>query len=513
MTGRSTVAAIDKPTVAIIRADERTLRLLLEFLATEGCETQVFRDVETFLARSRPLPPALVFLDIGPPSAGGLDVLPRLKALDPKVPLVVITAQPDMDQAVRAVRAGAFEFLASPLSGDQLRTVTRHALSLRALSLRATERVASDHGTVAPLVGRHRSMLQVYKLIGMASAPGNRSTVLITGETGVGKNVVARAIHDRSPSCTLPFQTVQCSGLPESLLENELFGHEKGAYTGATDRRLGRVEAAGAGALLLDEIAEIVPAIQLKLLRLLESGEFERLGGHQTLTRHCRFIAATNGDLAQMVADGLFRSDLFYRLKVIHIHVPSLREHSEDIPLLAHHFVDRLARRTGLPYAISPAAMELLRSHPFPGNVRELAHLIEYACALVRSDVLLPEDFPALLGRPAPSPATPEVSSLPIVSSSLAEAREHINMLFERQFVAKVLAEAGGNVTHAAKLAGVRRQYLQRLMQKVEFGAGSAQAGRGAAVAGLPFDTRDVLKEKPLPTLIDGGRQVFTKTG
>ncbi|MBI4615353.1 MAG: sigma-54-dependent Fis family transcriptional regulator [Planctomycetes bacterium] len=407
--------------------------------------------------------PDVVFLDLAMPGLDGFEVLRELRRRDASLPVVIITAFGELDSAVRAVHEGAYDLLTKPLDLQRLRIVARHALAMRTMTLRlaSTEKPAGDGDKPARILGRHPAMVELFKMIGAASAPGNRSTVLVAGETGVGKDLVARAIHDASPERGEPFVTIQCAGVPETLIENELFGHERGAFTDAGPAKAGRVETAGQGTLFLDEVGELSPLVQTKILRLLETREFERLGGRETRHARCRFMAATNKDLAVAVLQRRFREDLFFRLKVVTIHVPPLHARREDIPILVDCFLDRIGRALGHPLFLAPSALALLQAYDFPGNVRELLHMLEQAATLARGSVILPEHLPDI-----PAAGVPAQPALPIVSPRLDEARRHVLELFEKRFVEDTLRQTGGNVTAAAQRAGVHRQHFQRLMQR-----------------------------------------------
>jgi|GEM_PF-2466099 len=317
-------------------------------------------------------------------------------------------------------------------------------------------------------------MLPVFKQIGAITRPNIRSTVLLTGETGVGKTRFARLIHDRGTTQNLPFVTVHCAGVPTELLSNELFGHDKGAYTGADHDHMGRIEAAGAGTVFLDELGELQPDMQVKLLRLLDTGEYERLGSTATRVAKCRFIGATHRDLEAEVKAGRFRADLYHRLRVIQLHIPPLRERPGDIDFFADVFVDELARKHKRPLRLSPSARELLHCYPFPGNVRELKHAIVGAASLTNHAVLHDDVFPYLAPKTHVAQTEPntdvddgelQVEAL-WLSGTWDEAKTHTMERLESRFVHHQLSLAEGNVSQAARRAGVSRQYFQRLMRR-----------------------------------------------
>ncbi|MBI2893376.1 MAG: sigma-54-dependent Fis family transcriptional regulator [Deltaproteobacteria bacterium] len=455
----------EKPKVLIVDDDPTVRHALGRALEASGFACVACESGEEALQAAADEPPELALVDLAMPGMDGIAVLRGLRAIDAAMPVVVITAFGGLDSAVQAMQEGAHDYVAKPLDLVRLRLLARHAVEVRRLARRvkALERGEMDDGMRTRLVGRHPAMVEVFKTIGALAASGSRSTVLVTGETGTGKSLVARALHDTGPSRGRQFVVMACAGVPETLVDAELFGHSRGAFTGADRVRAGRLEAAGEGTVFLDEIGDLSPAVQQKLLRVLETGEFERLGENATLRCEARFIAATHRELA--APGGSFRQDLYYRLQVVRIHLPSLRERREDIPLLVDHLLARLsAEREGPTLAVSPSALSLLSSYAWPGNVRELEHVLERSVALVRGPVLLPEHLPEQLReRQEVQP-----QRLPLVSHRLDVARRHVLELFERQFVEDALRATEGNVTAAAERAGIQRQSFQRLMQRHE---------------------------------------------
>ncbi len=462
-------------TVWVVDDDPSILIVLKQIFEDDlGLACVTFDDGEKCLAQIDHELPDLVFLDLAMPGVDGITVLQELQARDRALPVVMITAFGGLDSAVKAVHEGAYDFLTKPLDLKRLRILAQRALETRMLRRLDTSSEALGRVDEGPrIVGRHPSMVEIFKLIGAVSASEQKNTVLITGETGVGKDLVARAIHESGPASAQPFVTVQCAGVPETLIDNELFGHEKGAFTDAKSRYIGRIETAALGTVFLDEIGELPPLMQVKLLRVLETREFERLGGQQSLRAQCRFIAATNRDLTHAIDEGAFREDLFYRLRVVTIHVPPLRERREDIPMLVNHFLGRIGRELKRFLSLDPEAQQLLLQGEYPGNVRELLHVLEQAATLCRGRVILPEHLQISLGDQIsrrsdlslPRPAHRDTpSTLPIASHRLTDARQE----FERQFIEQTLRVTGGNVTAAAERAGVRRQHFQRLMQRYD---------------------------------------------
>ncbi|MBI3186226.1 MAG: sigma-54-dependent Fis family transcriptional regulator [Myxococcales bacterium] len=447
--------------VLLVDDDPHVLHALEVTFRALGFDCRACANGEEALSAAAQAKPGLALVDLAMPGMNGIELLRSLKEKDPLLPVVIMTAFGDLDSAVRAVHEGAYDYLTKPLDLQRLRILAKRALEVRALSL-AVERDRQRPGGVRPrIIGRHPAMVEVFKAIGAASRPGNRSTVLILGETGTGKELVARSIHEAGDSRMEPFVVVSCAGVPETLVESELFGHERGAFTGAVERRIGKVEAAGEGTVFLDEVGDLPPGIQQKFLRLLESGEYERVGSNETRTLRARFIAATHRDLLAARQAGQFREDLYYRLGVVMVKVPALRERREDVALLVDHFLDRHSKPPpAQAMAVSPRAMSALLAYDYPGNVRELEHLIEQAVARAQGNIVLPEHLPAL----SASPARP--AAIPILSPLLEEARRLVMEEFERQFVVEALRATSGNVTEAAERSGIQRQSFQRLMQR-----------------------------------------------
>ena len=338
--------------------------------------------------------PDLVLLDVRLPGIDGIEVLTRMREADADLPVIVMTAHGTSQTAIEAMKRGAFEYLLKPVDLDEAELVIDRALSAKRLSeevtrLRDELAILGDHSTRSSLVGTSPAMQEVYKRVG-ALAPTDAS-VLVTGESGTGKGLVARAIHNNSPRAGGPLVTVSCASLPQTLLESELYGHVKGAFTGAVSDRVGRAERADGGTLFLDEVGEIPPSSQVKLLRFLEERRFERVGSTETLQADARIIAATNEDLPAKMAEGSFREDLYFRLNVATVHLPPLREHAGDIPLLIAHFLERLRRPVP---GVTEEAERLLAAHDWPGNVRELENAVEHAAALSRGEPIAPDMDP-----------------------------------------------------------------------------------------------------------------------
>jgi DNA-binding NtrC family response regulator len=395
--------------------------------------------------------PALMITDVRMPGLSGLELLERVKQSVPDLDVIVITAHEDMTTAIAAMKAGAYDYLVKPLDLDHVDLVVSRCLRDRALRARARELAAeaAEPFALKRLVGRHPAMIATYKLIGQVA--NTAAPVLIRGETGTGKELIARAIHFNSQLAQEPFIGLNCTAVAETLLESELFGHVRGAFTGAVAERRGRFELAGKGTLFLDEIGDTSPAFQAKLLRVLQEREFYPVGSERPRRTEARVITATNRDIEALVREGHFREDLYYRLRVVEIRVPPLRERQEDIPLLVQHFVDRVAREMHLgPVAVLPVAMQLLAAYEWPGNVRELENTLTRALVLARGGAIGPEHLALDAGR-APEQNGPEDDSL--------EAAE-------RAQVHRVLAKVRGNKRQACRLLGISRPTLDRLIEK-----------------------------------------------
>ncbi|PYN36102.1 MAG: hypothetical protein DME01_09725 [Candidatus Rokuibacteriota bacterium] len=399
----------------------------------------------------------LVMLDQRMPGEPGIDVLPRIKAADPSTVVVIVTAVRELRTAVEALKRGAYDYLTKPFDVDDILMLAQRALDKRALErevLYLRSALAGgppDAGGLAGsferMVGRHPEMARIYQLITqIASTP---TTVLITGESGTGKELVARAIHARSERHGQPFVAVNVAAIPETLVESELFGHEKGAFTGAHAKKLGRFELAHGGTVFLDEICTLRLDLQAKLLRVLQEREIERLGGIRPVPVDVRILAATNVNLRSAVRARAFREDLYYRLNVVPIHVPPLRERREDIPALVEHFVRKIARECNRDVrGVSAGALEVLTRYDWPGNVRELENVLHRAVVLARSPVIHLQDVPLDVAMPETGSRLGEDTGPP-----LREAMEQ----FERQYILRVLEGTGWNVSRAARRLGVHR--------------------------------------------------------
>jgi nitrogen regulation protein NR(I) len=412
--------------------------------------------------------PALVVMDIRMGATNGLDTLRKLRELDPKLLVIMMTAYGTTQTAIEAMKFGAFDYLLKPLDVPKLRALVESALkAARAMrEVVSYQPLLSREEYAAGIVGKSEAMQQVFKLIGQVAQ--SDATVLITGESGTGKELVARAIYHHSRRAAQTFLAINCAAIPEQLLESELFGHERGAFTGAAERRIGKFEQCDGGTIFLDEIGDMPAATQTKILRVLQNGEFQRVGGNQTLTTDVRVIAATNKDPEQQVAAKKFREDLYYRLNVVRIHLPALRERREDIPVLVDYFLRQArVKRVSLP------VLEILGRHDWPGNVRELENVIERAVVMARGDTLLPEDLPAEVRAPRPAAVAPEAVATTLDAAvqqlyALARQDPTLKLLpaMERELITRALAETAGNQLQAAKLLGITRATLRKRIEK-----------------------------------------------
>lgn len=374
--------------VLVIDDEQMIRRAFAEFLTDEGHVPFLAEDAASGLLLVREVCPAVVFLDYRLPDRDGLSVLEEISAIAPGVAVIFMTAFGAMDVVIKAMQAGAYEYLTKPLALERVRPLIAEVVA--GLRQKQESVVAVGTPPITPpgqMVGRSLAMQEIFKKIGILTM--REVTVLVTGESGVGKELVARAIHQNSPRKEQPFVAVNCGALPENLLESELFGHEKGAFTGADSQKKGKFEAAANGSLFLDEIGELPTLMQVKLLRVLQEGSFYRVGGIEPVHTNARILAATNRDLAREIAAGRFRQDLFYRLNLVHIHIPPLRERPEDIRELVGHFIGKANQELGRQIrGVSPTAMESIVSHSWPGNVRELENQLKQAMVLAREDIL-----------------------------------------------------------------------------------------------------------------------------
>jgi two-component system response regulator HydG len=442
--------------ILIVDDESNARNALAEILREEGYSCETAADGFKGLGRFADFEPDLLLTDLKMPGMDGVELLRRVRETSPGLPVIVMTAFGAVDTAVQAMRSGAIDYMTKPIRTDELLLVVERALSEHRLRREAEElrERLQERFRFDNVIGSSPPMQQVLKVVSQVAT--SRATVLLTGESGTGKELIAAAIHHRSSRASGPFIKLHCAALAESLLESELFGHEKGAFTGAERRREGRFEQANGGTLFLDEIGDISPSVQVKLLRVLQEHEFERVGGNQTIHADTRVIAATNRDLKAMVADGRFREDLYYRLNVINVSLPSLRERKTDIPMLALHFLQHFASENGKAVErVSEAALARLVAYHWPGNVRELENVIERAVVLADSGSIEPSHLPPEV-VPTPGSGAPRIPG-----SSMAD--------IERYAILTTLEAQGGSTSKAADVLGISVRKIQYKLQ--EYGA------------------------------------------
>ncbi len=426
------------------------------FLARHGFEVLSAADGREALSRVEREPVDLVLADQKMPGLSGLDLIAAVRARNPEIPVIVITAYGTIETAVAAVKAGAFDYLTKPLHLDELLHRIQQARERARLlgEIRELREALRERHRVEGIIGESGAMQEVLSLVRRV-APSD-ATVLIRGESGTGKELIAQAIHYASPRAAGPLVRVNCAALPETLLESELFGHEKGAFTGAVASRKGRVELAHGGTLFLDEIGDLPLHLQVKLLRVLQEREIERVGSSRPTPVDVRVLAATHRDLEALVRSGRFRDDLYYRINVVTISLPPLRERREDIPRLLEHFLQRFATKNGKAIrGLTREARDALLRYDYPGNVRELENLVERAVVLTRDDVIGLDDLPLSLQAEAGPEPEAEARSLPAAVEGL-----------ERRMIREALARAGGVQTRAAELLGISERVLRYKLQK-----------------------------------------------
>jgi DNA-binding NtrC family response regulator len=452
--------------VILVVDDEPNVRESFRLVLEDAYEVIDVPDGQRALEAVRASQVDLVLLDIRLPEMDGIEVLERIKSIDEGVEVILVTAVKTVRTAVEAMKLGAFDYVTKPFDEDELLSLVRRALQKRSLEREVTflrGELARQHDR-EDIVGEHPEMQKLSRLITQVAR--TTTTVLITGESGTGKELIARAIHHRGPRRDKPFVPVNPAAIPESLVESELFGHEKGAFTGAHQRKLGRFELAQGGTLFLDEIGLLRPEVQAKLLRVLQEREIERVGGTHSIKIDVRIVAATNLDLKRAVATGAFREDLFYRLNVVPITVPPLRDRIEDLPLLVDHFIRRYNHECNKRIeALTPDALAALGAYGWPGNVRELQNIVERTVVLVDGPLISAADLPLDLTI---SPARPGTASGGDKRSlDLNEASDR----FERLIVQRVLEEARGNVSEAARVLGLHRNSLKMKLARWKISA------------------------------------------
>jgi two-component system, NtrC family, response regulator len=452
---------IDSVDTILIVDDEKNYLLVLEaLLNAEGYETMTAQNVDEALRLLEGSDLDLVLTDMKMPGLSGMDLLVECKKRKPELPVIMMTAYGTIEMAVEAMKKQAYDYITKPFQNEELKLTVKKALDNYRLvkENRRLSEALSDRHRYRNIIGKSRPMLQIYDLVDKVAH--SKASVLITGPSGTGKELVAKAIHYEGPRRERPFISVNCGALTETLLESELFGHEKGAFTGAVALKKGRFELADGGTLFLDEVGDMPPALQVKLLRVLQEMEFERVGGTKTIKVDVRVLSASNRNLREEVASEVFREDLFYRLNVIHIDVPSLRERMEDIRLLVNHFMEKYGREAGKEnLELSPEAWKALYAHPWPGNVRELENVIERAVVLNSSGIIELRDLPAEFSQ---SSEELDLEGFIPPGAHLQSTLEEI----EEKMIRRALRHAGNVQSHAAERLGITKSLIQHKMKK-----------------------------------------------
>jgi DNA-binding NtrC family response regulator len=467
-------------TATILVADDDAVarELLADALKQEGYVVEAFSSGEEVIARGRQGRVDLVLTDIRMGAVDGLTVLREFKRMSPDTAVVVLTAFGSLEGAIEAIKQGAYDYLAKPFKKEEIKLVVHRSLDhchlVRENARFREELKGKNKGTDewSPLVGSSPAMLEVYKLV--ARVTDSKSTVLLQGESGTGKELIARAIHANGPRRDKPFIPVNCGALPDTLLESEMFGYERGAFTGAVGTKTGLFEAANGGTLFLDEIGELGPALQVKLLRVMQDQEVRRVGGTGSVKVDVRIITATNRNLEQYVKEGKFRDDLYYRLNVVRITLPSLVERREDIPMLAHHFLQKAS--SGGPRVVRglhPETIAVLTRYRWPGNVRELENAIERAVSLSHGPLVTPEDLPEAVRQGSINEGDGKLSQ----EDPTHEAHLTLEEVEKRHLI-RVLKETKGNKVKAAKILGIDRRTLYRMAER--FGLDIGEEAEGA---------------------------------
>jgi len=453
--------------VLIIEDEENERTGLAELVSAWGYRAETACDGMEGFEKVSEWSPSIVVTDLKMPRMGGLELLERLARESCTVAVIVVTAQGTIDSAVQAMRMGAYDYITKPIDTDRLRTILQNASALLGTrtELEITRRKLRDAGTLGSLVGNSRKMQEIFRLIEMVSP--STASVLITGASGTGKELVARTIHELSPRRNKPFVPINCAAIPETLIESEIFGHEKGAFTGALERRTGCFELAEGGTLLLDEIGEMPVATQAKLLRVLEDRKLRRLGSRVETTVDVRVLAATNKAPQEAVASGELRNDLYYRLNVFNIHMPLLREHKEDIPSLVENLLkDMSAKHERNAVAVSEAVFHLFQNYSWPGNVRELRNTLERAVIVCEGAVIESKHLPPGFGQPTVRTSSEDPDAVHLgVGTTVEEA--------EKLLILKTLESTSNNKTRAAEILGISLKTLHNKLK--EYGSTQAE--------------------------------------
>jgi len=444
-----------KGKILVVDDEIKMRRVLQMILQKEGYEIVTSKDGREALQKVEEENFDLVLTDMKMPGLSGIDLLKKIRESDKEIPVIMITAYGTVETAVKAMKEGAYDYLLKPFEKDEMKIIVANALKMKTLvrENRYLRGELEEKYKLDNVIGKSSQMQEIYKIL--REVANTKATVLIQGETGTGKTLVARALHFNSSGKEKPFIHVNCAALPEGLLESELFGHVKGAFTDAVANKPGKFELANAGTIFLDEIVELSPMLQVKLLRVLQEKEFEQVGGIKTIKIDVRVIAATNRDIKKALEGGLLREDLYYRLNVISINIPPLREHKEDIPLLVEYFLQKFNRESGKNIkGVSPQAMDMLMNYNWPGNVREVENVIERAVILGSKNTLLPESLPLHLKK--------ESDKMEIHIPPEGIALEKV----EKSLIREALKMTKGNQSRAAKLLDISRNTLRYRIRK-----------------------------------------------
>lgn len=471
------------PTLLVVDDEPSILHFFRRAFGDQEVDLVTASSAADGLEKAQNSKPDLIVLDVDLAGQSGLDLFRQIQKVDPRTPVIFITGHGTTATAIEAMQLGAYEYLLKPLELDQLLDLAERAFEISRLM--KTPAVISEGPAYTDssdaLVGRCPAMQAVYKSIGRVASQD--VTVLILGESGTGKELVARAIYQYSRRAKAPFLAINCAAIPDSLLESELFGHEKGAFTGADRKRIGKFEQCNGGTLFLDEIGDMSSLTQTKILRVLQGQEFERIGGNEPIKSDVRVITATNRNLEKMVREGTFRGDLYYRLNVFTIHLPALRERGEDVPLLAEHFVKRFAKELRKDVqTIANESLELLKRYPWPGNVREFQSVIKQALLQATGPVLLPEFLPESIHRRSDSPKGKPSAEMDLTDlSNFIKSRllgdstslyAEFQALTDRHLLTLVLQHTGGNLSQAARFLGITRATLRSKLHALGLSAG-----------------------------------------
>ena len=448
--------------ILIIDDDPAMVAVISDICQERGHQTVAYNSGQKALDNLAAHAPQLVITDLKMDKVGGLEILRECKEVLPQTPVILITAYAKVESALEAMKLGAYDYIAKPFKVDELQLTIQRALDNQSLirENQSLRRAVKEKYRFENIIGTSGRMQEIYNLI--AKIADTDSTILIQGESGTGKELVARALHFNSNRQHQPFVAINCSALPENLLESELFGHKKGAFTGAVQDKIGLFEEAEMGTIFLDEVNSMAVSLQTKLLRVLQERQIRRVGDTKSLPINVRVLAATNESLHDKIKGGNFREDLYYRLAVIPIEMPSLRERAEDVPLLANHFLQKNAAQTGTePKKIEPKAMEILQQYRWPGNVRELENAIERACALCDDGIIRVTDLPPQAIRQASAPSGAEqTGGLPLGQTLDEYIREQ-----ERRYIEETIKFNGGNREKAAKMLGISMATLYRKLE------------------------------------------------